>query len=111
MGLPYVCDPSFAIQRTFFVVFGSIVSLLGGNLPLEISLGIPLAGATMLRSGVPPHIGQSFARVSDGVDTTARSERLNNEAVDRLGADMGKYNLLIGGDGKVVDEHALLTLR
>src|SRR5688500_1274609 len=46
-GLPYVCDPSSATHFTFFFVFTSHV------------VGSPFMVDIMLRSGVPPHIGQS----------------------------------------------------
>src|SRR5215207_7050496 len=45
--LPYVCEPSSAAHLTFFFVFTSH------------DVGIPFAFETMLRSGVPPHIGHS----------------------------------------------------
>src|SRR3954453_12125572 len=46
-GLPYACEPSSATHFTFFFVLTSQV------------VGRPFMVDTMLRSGVPPHIGQS----------------------------------------------------
>src|SRR3954453_12728922 len=46
-GLPYACEPSSATHFTFFFVLTSHV------------VGRPFIVDTMLRSGVPPHIGQS----------------------------------------------------
>src|SRR3954467_9653659 len=46
-GLPYACEPSSATHLTFFFVFTSQL------------VGSPFMFDTMLRSGVPPHIGQS----------------------------------------------------
>src|SRR5437867_2559504 len=46
-GFPYACEPSSAIHFTFFLVFRSQV------------VGSPFMLETMLRSGVPPHMGQS----------------------------------------------------
>src|SRR3954469_15422732 len=46
-GLPYACEPSSATHFTFFFVLTSQV------------VGRPFIVDTMLRSGVPPHIGQS----------------------------------------------------
>src|SRR5262249_22922977 len=48
-GLPYDCDPSFAIHFTFLPVLTSHC------------VGTPVMDETMLRLGVPPHIGQSAA--------------------------------------------------
>src|SRR5688572_24500872 len=45
-GLPYVCEPSSATHLMFFFVLMSHV------------VGSPFMPDTMLRSGVPPHIGQ-----------------------------------------------------
>src|SRR5215210_3524817 len=47
VGLPYDCDPSSATHFTFFPDLTSHV------------VGRPFSGDTMLRDGVPPHIGQS----------------------------------------------------
>ena len=52
-GLPYACDPSSATHFTFFFVLTS--QLVGSPFMLD----------TMLRSGVPPHIGQSPLAGSD----------------------------------------------
>src|SRR3989304_3931988 len=52
-GLPYACEPSSAIHFTFFFVLTS--QLVGSPFMLD----------TMLRSGVPPHIGQSPLAGSD----------------------------------------------
>src|SRR3982751_6898859 len=46
-GLPYACEPSCATHLTFFFVFTSQL------------VGSPFMFETMLRSGVPPHFGQS----------------------------------------------------
>src|SRR4030095_7842948 len=46
-ALPYVCEPSCAVHLTFFF---SLMSQLIGN---------PFMLETILRSGVPPHMGQS----------------------------------------------------
>src|SRR6185503_6390736 len=46
-GLPYACDPSSATHLTFFFVLTSQV------------VGRPFMVETMLRSAVPPHMGQS----------------------------------------------------
>src|SRR5262249_46708412 len=52
-GLPYACEPSSATHFTFFFVLMSQV------------VGKPFMLETMLRSGVPPHIGQSPEPGSD----------------------------------------------
>src|SRR5215216_3361447 len=52
-GLPYACEPSSATHLTFFFALTSHV--VGSPFMLEI----------MLRSGVPPHIGQSPPPGSD----------------------------------------------
>jgi hypothetical protein len=62
----------------FFVVFGSIVSLFGRNFPLEISFGIPVACATMFRSAVPPHMGQSVA-MAKGAASAADSAKAGSK--------------------------------
>src|SRR5688500_6013000 len=46
-GLPYDCEPSSATHLTFLPDFTSH------------DVGRPFIGETMLREGVPPHIGQS----------------------------------------------------
>src|SRR5262245_10354751 len=48
-GLPYDCDPR---SSTHFPFFPDLTSH---------SVGAPVIGDTMLRDGVPPHMGQSFA--------------------------------------------------
>ncbi len=53
VGLPYDCEPSSATHFTFFPVLTSQV------------VGRPVIGDTMLRLGVPPHIGQSAADTAD----------------------------------------------
>src|SRR5213075_375800 len=45
-GLPYVCEPNDATHFTFVLVFTSQL------------VGRPFMFDTMLRSGVPPHMGQ-----------------------------------------------------
>src|SRR5882672_1725242 len=52
-GFPYACEPSSATHLTFFFVLTSQV------------VGRPFMLDTMLRSGVPPHIGQSPEPGSD----------------------------------------------
>jgi hypothetical protein len=86
-------------QRTFFVDLGSMVSVFGRNLPLLKSSGMPLASATMLRLGVPPHIGQSAACDVAVANRAATSEQKRGERM-----------LFIGGDGKVIDENAFQAL-
>src|SRR5688572_20208095 len=49
VGLPYDCEPSSATHLTFLPVLMSHV------------VGMPFSSDTMLRLGVPPHIGQSAA--------------------------------------------------
>src|SRR5688572_3718169 len=49
VGLPYDCEPSSATHLTFLPVLMSQV------------VGMPFSFDTMLRLGVPPHIGQSAA--------------------------------------------------
>src|SRR5687768_7539816 len=49
VGLPYDCEPSSATHLTFLPVLMSQV------------VGMPFSSDTMLRLGVPPHIGQSAA--------------------------------------------------
>ena len=63
-GLPYDCDPSSATHFTFLPVLMSQV------------VGRPVIGDTMLRLGVPPHIGQSVAdtRRHDAAQTPSRSK-------------------------------------
>ena len=50
VGLPYDCEPSSATHFTFLPVLRSHV------------VGRPVMDDTMLRLGVPPHIGQSADR-------------------------------------------------
>src|SRR5687768_6414226 len=59
VGLPYDCDPSSATHFTFLPVLMSHV------------VGAPFMSDTMLRLGVPPHIGQSAdtAAVINTIDT------------------------------------------
>src|SRR5688572_25573051 len=59
-GLPYACEPSSATHLMFFLVFTSHV------------VGSPFMLDSMLRSGVPPHIGQS---VPEGSPARASSVR------------------------------------
>src|SRR3982751_229204 len=56
-GLPYACEPSCATHLTFFFVFTSQL------------IGSPFMFETMLRPGVPPHIGQSPEPGSETVET------------------------------------------
>src|SRR5688500_8625080 len=61
-GLPYDCDPSAVTHFTFAPVLTSQV------------VGSPFIDETMLRSGVPPHIGQSPVPGSEADSaTTART--------------------------------------
>src|SRR5688572_28270203 len=58
VGLPYDCDPSSATHFTFLPVFTSQ------------TVGRPFISDTMLRLGVPPHIGQSADNADDAARTT-----------------------------------------
>ena len=58
VGLPYDCEPSSATHFTFFPVLTSHV------------VGRPFMSETMLRLGVPPHIGQSADTAADAATTT-----------------------------------------
>src|SRR5215203_2898490 len=53
VGLPYDCEPSSATHFTFFPILTSHV------------VGRPVIDDTMLRLGVPPHIGQSAESADD----------------------------------------------
>src|SRR5262245_52137999 len=55
VGLPYDCDPSSATHFTFLPVL------------MSHEVGRPFMSDTMLRLGVPPHIGQSFGPSADTV--------------------------------------------
>src|SRR5215207_9352002 len=61
-ALPYVCEPSWATHFTFFLVLTS--QLVGRPFMFEI----------MLRSGVPPHIGQSPEPGSEDDTVGAREQ-------------------------------------
>src|SRR5574341_580714 len=61
VGLPYDCDPSSATHFTFLPVL------------MSQEVGAPFMSDTMLRLGVPPHIGQSFA------NTPAEAAATNTE--------------------------------
>src|SRR5918994_7947473 len=66
-GLPYDCDPSSATHFTFLPVLRSQV------------VGRPVIGDTMLRLGVPPHIGQSVAdTAADAAATITTTTTLRN---------------------------------
>src|SRR5215208_3466543 len=52
-ALPYVCEPSWATHFTFFLFLTSQ------------EVGSPFMSEIMLRSGVPPHMGQSPEPGSD----------------------------------------------
>src|SRR5688572_2627836 len=58
VGLPYDCEPSSTTHFTFFPVLMSHV------------VGAPFMSETMLRLGVPPHIGQSADTAVDAATTT-----------------------------------------
>src|SRR5262249_53165224 len=58
-GLPYACEPSSATHFTFFLVLTSQ------------AVGRPFIEDTMLRSGVPPHIGQSVLAGSERAKSTS----------------------------------------
>ena len=60
VGLPYDCEPSSATHFTFFPVL------------MSHAVGNPVIVETMLRLGVPPHIGQS----ADSADDAARIKAL-----------------------------------
>src|SRR5688572_11711520 len=71
VGLPYDCEPSSATHFTFLPVLRSHV------------VGAPVIGDTMLRLGVPPHIGQS-ADTADDVATTTTTLRIIRRIDDFL---------------------------
>jgi hypothetical protein len=56
--LPYDCEPSSATHFTFLPVLTSHV------------VGAPVIDDTMLRLGVPPHIGQSADTAADAATIT-----------------------------------------
>ena len=60
-GLPYDCEPSSATHFTFLPVLRSH------------DVGRPVIGETMLRLGVPPHMGQSADRPVPVTTTRIRS--------------------------------------
>src|SRR6185369_1446821 len=61
-ALPYDCEPSWATHLTFFFV---LTSQLDGR---------PFMLETMLRSGVPPHMGQSPEPGSEAETTGTRAQ-------------------------------------
>src|SRR5262245_21067411 len=90
MGLPYDCEPSDATHLTLVFLFTSQV------------VGKPFMFEIILRSGVPPHIGQSFVpgseastlftgkrfadkqRAAQAMTTTIRAARFTRRTSDRL---------------------------
>src|SRR5678815_2870933 len=69
--LPYVCEPSWATHFTFFLVLTSQL------------VGSPFMFETMLRSAVPPHMGQS---PEPGSEADADGARQYTAAVNRSSA-------------------------
>src|SRR4051812_2572238 len=61
VGLPYDCEPSSATHFTFFPVLTSH------------DVGRPFMSDTMLRDGVPPHIGQSAGPFAEAATTRAEA--------------------------------------
>src|SRR5919106_7025416 len=68
-GLPYDCEPSAATHFTFWPVLTSHL------------VGMPVSGDTMLRDGVPPHIGQS-------ADTETEATRTKRRMMDLMIQDL-----------------------
>src|ERR1043165_1682251 len=66
--LPKVCEPSWATHLMFFFVFTSQV------------VGSPFMLETMLRSGVPPHMGQSPVPGSDA-DVAGGREQIPTQRI------------------------------
>src|SRR5688500_5936207 len=63
VGLPYDWEPSSATHFTFLPDLTSHC------------VGSPFMGETMLREGVPPHMGQSADRATDAVSASTEMRR------------------------------------